>query len=542
MLKTHGKIALLVGLTALLLAAPWSVEDTKTPALSWARTYGGTGIDPWARTYGGPGIERANAIQQTVDGGFVVIGRTTSFGAGGNCADPGRPPRPCSNVWVLKLDANGGVQWQRTYDAGPDPNDEDVGLAIQQLPDGPDPDMLPDGYIVAATTTTQANQGDAWIFQLDADGDVVWSRTLGTPGGFDELISLQLLPDGPDPDILPDGAIAAGFLDEDPGPGVDWDVWVVLLALAPAPPPPPPAPVLWQIILDEPGPVAYNDIALSIFPQPIIPGISYIIAGQTFAVGAGDVWVVQFNLDPNPLDEMPPAILWQNAYGGALQDEALAIRPGPEGLSFIVTARTQSFGEGGWDIWNFQIILEPGGQQIGWSITYGGLQTDEVTSPTSIQPTADGGFIMAGRTASLGAGGFQGIIPFDAWVLRLTPLGSELWGRTYGGFGANDEALSVQQTADGGYIVAGSTASFGAGNGDIWVLKLAPNGSIWGCIPEGTFIGADAFGIVQVTPQVMIAPTAAVLAIPAAVVVDNGPMVGVANSSASISIQCATGP
>ena len=96
-----------------------------------------------------------------------------------------------------------------------------------------------------------------------------------------------------------------------------------------------------------------------------------------------------------------------------------------------------------------------------WAKTYGVTGYEYAYS---IQQTADGGYIVAGYTSSSGAG------DTDAWVLKLNSDGTVAWQKTYGGTG--DIAYSIQQTADGGYIVAGCTNSFGAGNRDAWVLKL----------------------------------------------------------------------
>ena len=65
----------------------------------------------------------------------------------------------------------------------------------------------------------------------------------------------------------------------------------------------------------------------------------------------------------------------------------------------------------------------------------------------------------------------------DIWVLKLDRDGTITWQKTYGGSGY-DDAYSIQQTSDGGYIVAGDTYSFGAGSGDVWVLKLDQCGNI----------------------------------------------------------------
>jgi len=103
-----------------------------------------------------------------------------------------------------------------------------------------------------------------------------------------------------------------------------------------------------------------------------------------------------------------------------------------------------------------------------WARSYGGSGLD---TAYSIQQTSDGGYIIAGYTDSFGAGGR------DFWVLKLSSTGAIDWQRTYGG-SLGDYAFSIQQTGDGGYIVAGWTDSFGAGNYDIWVLKLSSIGTI----------------------------------------------------------------
>ncbi|MDY6934289.1 MAG: Ig-like domain-containing protein [Spirochaetota bacterium] len=105
---------------------------------------------------------------------------------------------------------------------------------------------------------------------------------------------------------------------------------------------------------------------------------------------------------------------------------------------------------------------------IKWQLTYGGTYGDVANS---IQQTSDGGYIVAGYSESYGAGGK------DFWVLKLDPYGIVEWDYTYGG-ASDDVAESIQQTSDGGYIVAGYTESYGAGGQDSWVIKLNENGII----------------------------------------------------------------
>jgi hypothetical protein len=101
-----------------------------------------------------------------------------------------------------------------------------------------------------------------------------------------------------------------------------------------------------------------------------------------------------------------------------------------------------------------------------WTRTYGGPDNDYATW---VQQTTDGGYIMCGYTKSFGAG------HYDFWLLKTDADGDTLWSRAYGG-SDRDEANYVEQTSDGGYIVAGYSLSFGSGDFDIYVVKTDDNG------------------------------------------------------------------
>ena len=120
-------------------------------------------------------------------------------------------------------------------------------------------------------------------------------------------------------------------------------------------------------------------------------------------------------------------------------------------------------------------------QKVAWDRTFGGSDED---AARSVQQTSDGGYILAGHTFSYGAGGK------DAWLIKTDSEGLKLWDRTFGG-ALWDEVFSVQQTSDGGYILAGETKPYGAGEGDVWLIKTDSEGlKLW----DRTFGGADCDG------------------------------------------------
>ncbi len=166
-----------------------------------------------------------------------------------------------------------------------------------------------------------------------------------------------------------------------------------------------------------------------------------------------------------PTDEnTSDMITWQKTYGGSGEDVAYSIQRTSDG-GYIVAGYTTSFDAGGRDV--YILKLDSNGNKV-WERTYGGSDWDEAYS---IQRTSDGGYIVAGYTTSFDAGGR------DVYILKLDSNGNKVWERTYGGSNW-DGAYSIQQTSDGGYIVAGGTGSVFDFNMDVYILKLDRNGNL----------------------------------------------------------------
>jgi hypothetical protein len=117
--------------------------------------------------------------------------------------------------------------------------------------------------------------------------------------------------------------------------------------------------------------------------------------------------------------------------------------------------------------------------------TFGGAENDFAYA---IGQTADGGYIVAGQTDSFGNG--SDFRP-DIWILKLDGRGEKQWERTFGDPDKKDGAFAVQQTADLGYIVAGATESFGAEYASIWIVKLDADGdSLWSRLYKGAIVSS----------------------------------------------------
>jgi hypothetical protein len=176
-----------------------------------------------------------------------------------------------------------------------------------------------------------------------------------------------------------------------------------------------------------------------------------------------------------------PDTLWTRTFGGEEQDYCYAVCPADDG--FIMAGYTQSYGAGSQDYYLVKTDLQ--GNEI-WSHTFGGSGSDVCWQA---RPVPTGGHVLVGFTQSFGA------MDRNVWLVRVTEDGDSLWSRRFGGE-QWDECYSVEPTNDGGFILAGCTDSYGAGNMDGWLIKTNANGdSLW----SRTFGGAgdDLFTCVQ---------------------------------------------
>jgi len=161
-----------------------------------------------------------------------------------------------------------------------------------------------------------------------------------------------------------------------------------------------------------------------------------------------------------------PDTMWTRTYGGDFHDRGVYIQQTLDN-GFIITGNTESFGAGSSDL--YLIKVDEFGDSV-WTRTYGGEGWE---TGTWVEQTYDGGYIVVGQTTSFGS------VEGDVYLIKTDTNGDTLWTKTYGGEEL-EGGVSAQQTDDGGLIIIGFTASYGAGSFDIYLIKTDIVGNtIW---------------------------------------------------------------
>jgi hypothetical protein len=177
----------------------------------------------------------------------------------------------------------------------------------------------------------------------------------------------------------------------------------------------------------------------------------YIVAGTTYSFGAGnaDVYLIKTNAFGDTL--------WTKTYGGSLSDLATSVEQTSDG-GYIVAGFTESLAAGDLDI--YLIKTNDLGDTL-WTKTYGDSLSD---LGNSVQQTTDGGYIVAG---------YSYLVPRDedVFLVKTDANGDTLWTKTFGDTSAMNSGNSVQQTTDGGYIIVGSSLIINDGNIDIYLIR-----------------------------------------------------------------------
>ncbi len=234
---------------------------------------------------------------------------------------------------------------------------------------------------------------------------------------------------------------------------------------------------MWLVRTDPAGTLLWNrtfsgSVSDSVRALVEVRNGGFILIGNTYNVGTSweDVWLVRTDANGNHL--------WNRTFGGTGNDygrDLVEVRTG----GFVLMGSTNSMGAGGSDMW--LIRTDANGNHL-WNRTFGGTGNDYGNTITEVRT---GGFVLAGDTRSFGSGGQ------DLWLVKTDGAGNHLWNRTFGG-AADDSNPSLVEVRDGGFVLAGTTLSFGAGNSDWWVIKTDRTGNhLWNRTFGGTNFDTD---------------------------------------------------
>jgi uncharacterized delta-60 repeat protein len=367
----------------------------------------------WTKTIGGSDWDEAYSIIQSSDGGYVVAGETSSFGAGG------------FDFYVVKLDSAGNVEWTKTIGG----SYSDVAYSIIQSSDG--------GYVVAGYTESFGAGGrDIYVVKLDSAGNVQWTKNIGGRS-IDEVWSIIQSSDG--------GYVVAGETLSFGAGGFDF--YVVKLDSA--------GNVEWTKTIGG----SYSDVAYSIIQSS---DGGYVVAGYTQSFGAGgrDIYVVKLDSAGN--------VQWTKNIGGRSIDEAYSIIRSSDG-GYVVAGGTRSFGAGGFD---FYVVKLDSGGNVQWTKTIGG-SSDDVAN--SIIQSSDGGYVVAGGTWSFGAGGL------DMYVVKMDANGNVCFSQNITNYSVSSNVGSFSSpstVAISQYPTVSTispTISYGGSVSDVCSLAKAPH-------------------------------------------------------------------
>ncbi len=299
----------------------------------------------WSRALGGTGWDFVNAVQETGDGGYVLAGTTSSFGAGGQ------------DILLVRVDAQGAVLWSSTF-GGPG-NERAEGVLL---------DLEGNIIVFGATDSHGAGSGDLYLVKTNEIGEEIWSRTYG--GGDDEMAGgLERTRDG--------GFILVGTTRSfESGKR---DVYVVRTNSH------------GDRIWDRRHGSEAHDVAYGI--KETADG-GYVIVGATQGSDSGtwDVYLIR-------IDEQGDA-LWHRTWGDGGYEVGYSVIEAAD-LGFFVSGYTDPLGPNKWDV---LLLRTDAHGQVLWSATHGGPGNDRADA---LHQTEDGGLIIAGSTDGSGSGNWD---------------------------------------------------------------------------------------------------------------------------------------
>jgi hypothetical protein len=409
----------------------------------------------WVRNFGGSGEETPRAIIATDDGGFAILGYTNSTDG-----DLSSKVLPVNDYWLLKLDADGAMQWNRTYGGSKD----DIGQSLAQTNEG---GYILTGYAMSADGDCSNNHGlhDNWIVKLDASGYIQWEKSFGF-SGHDHSYDIIQTDDG--------GFFFVGFLDITSARADGYTEKGNSLTRHGVG-------EFWGTKLDTEGNIQWrryyggtnNDRAHAVVQASdgglVMAGFS---ESNDFDVsnskGSYDFWILKI--------DAKGTLLWERSFGGSGIEISQDIAKTHDN-AYVITGSTFSADKdvsknhGASDVW--LIKIDDNGRLL-WENTLGGSGFD---AAEGVKASKDGGFIIAGNSKSSNMDAANNAGENDIWLIKTNAAGNRVWQQNYGGSGL-DFGFDAIENSDKSILLVGETSSTDfpglqhKGMSDIVVVKI----------------------------------------------------------------------
>lgn len=363
------------------------------------------------KAYGGSGNERAHSIDLTSDGGYIIAGETTSFGAGNK------------DWFVMKIDANGVEQWSKTY--GTSSVEDGFSITIKQTNDL--------GYILCGYTEGfgAGSYFDSFIIKIDNVGTIQWEKRIAG-SSYDQFRDVIELSNG---DFVLTGSgqsYSAGQM----------DAHVVKISST--------GNLIWIKNLGT----SSREHSQSIIE---LPGGNYLLSGTSNYSDPGSSTA---NAYLSKIDHNGNFIFGRQYGLTSFYDDFNEIKLLSDG-NILNIGETASYGVGNFDI--LLVKTDTSGNVI-WSKTYGGTGID---IGVNVNEKLNGELLISAYTSSYGLNN-------QLLLINTNSVGNIIWSKTYGGPNLEELdwcGKPMVLTPNGGIIIAGSTSSFGSGNEDVYIVK-----------------------------------------------------------------------
>mgnify|MGYP002630430868 CR=1 FL=1 len=364
----------------------------------------------YQKEFGGSGTENSYSLDRTLDGGYIAVGYTNSFGSGQK------------DVYMVKTNGMGEIQWSKAYGGSKD----DVGWSVSSARDS--------GYIVAGTTNSyNSNNQDALIFKTDKDGSVTWSRTFASDSVEDAYAVLS--------SFFSNGYYVAGFVNDSNGN----DGFIAKLGTA--------GNVRWYKKFGSPGDEEAYNITEDSKGNVLICGIttydSITAGGKSGSSGDTDAFLAKFDSTGN--------FKWMKTYGNAFENVAWDVNT--DRNTYLMTGWTKT-GTGDDDV---ILIKTDTSGSINSVASYGSMGDDR---GFALNVVSGSKYSIVGYTNPTGT-------DRDVLYLNVSASGS-LSNYSLIGHGARDGhwPTDIASARDGGFAILSTTNSFRTGGGDdMYLIK-----------------------------------------------------------------------